>query len=67
MRCSNLPHMFTLVQTVPTASSAVHYARIVEENALLRRLINAAHNISELAYGVPEDVEGAIDFSEDLI
>ena len=60
-------YIFTLVQTVPTAGSAVHYARIVEENALLRRLIDAAHNISEMAYGVPEDVEGAIDFSEDLI
>jgi replicative DNA helicase len=60
-------YIFTLVQTVPTASSAVHYARIVEENALLRRLIDAAHNISEMAYGMPEDVESAIDFSEDLI
>ncbi|CAN5831379.1 replicative DNA helicase [soil metagenome] len=60
-------YIFTLVQTVPTAGSAVHYARIVEENALLRRLIDAAHNISEMAYGVPEDVESAIDFSEDLI
>ena len=61
------PYIFTLVQTVPTAGSAVHYARIVEENALLRRLIDAAHNISELGYSVPEDVESAIDYSEDLI
>ena len=61
------PYIFTLVQTVPTAGSAIHYARIVEENALLRRLIDAAHNISEVAYSVPEDVEAAIDYSEDLI
>jgi replicative DNA helicase len=61
------PYIFTLVQTVPTAGSASHYARIVEENALLRRLIDAAHRISDLAYAVPEDVESAIDFSEDLI
>jgi replicative DNA helicase len=60
-------YIFTLVQTVPTPSSAVHYAKIVEENALLRRLIDAAHNISEMAYGMPEDVENAIDYSEDLI
>jgi replicative DNA helicase len=33
----------------------------------LRRLIDAAHNISEIAYSVPEDVEGTIDYSEDLI
>lgn len=61
------PYIFTLVQTVPTAGSAVHYARIVEENALLRRLIDAAHSISDLAYSVPEDVEGAVDFAEDLV
>ncbi|MDQ4149131.1 MAG: replicative DNA helicase [Actinomycetota bacterium] len=61
------PYIFTLVQTVPTASSATHYARIVEENALLRRLIDAAQQISDLAYGVPEDVETAIDFAEDLV
>ncbi|MEX2588234.1 MAG: replicative DNA helicase [Actinomycetota bacterium] len=61
------PYLFTLQQTVPTASSAVYYARIVEESALLRRLIEAAHNISEMGYSVPEDVADAIDFSENLI
>ncbi|MGI8426770.1 MAG: replicative DNA helicase [Actinomycetota bacterium] len=61
------PYIFTLVQTVPTAGSAVHYARIVEENALLRRLIEAAHEISDLAFSVPEDVEGTVDFAEDLV
>ena len=59
--------MYTLVETVPTASSAAFYARIVEENALLRRLITAAHEISELGYSVPEDVEKAIDSAEAMI
>ncbi len=61
------PYIFTLVQTVPTAGSAIHYARIVEEHALLRRLIEASHEISGLAFSVPEDVEQVVDFSENLI
>lgn len=60
-------YVYTLVETVPTASSAAFYARIVEENALLRRLITAAHEISELGYSVPEDVEKAIDSAEAMI
>lgn len=60
-------YLFTLQQTVPTAGSAVYYGRIVEESALLRRLIEASHNISEMGYSVPEDVEDAIDYAEDLI
>ncbi|MGH2810613.1 MAG: replicative DNA helicase, partial [Actinomycetota bacterium] len=61
------PYIFTLVQSVPTPGSASHYAAIVQENATLRRLIEASDSISELAYSVPDDVDAAVDFSEDLI
>ena len=61
------PYIHTLVASVPTAGAAMHYARIVEENALLRRLADAAHQISDIAYGVPEDVEEAVDQAEDLV
>jgi len=61
------PYIFTLVQSVPTPGSAAHYARIVEEHALLRRLIDASHRISDIAYQIPEDVDEAVDHSEDLI
>src|SRR5207249_3470699 len=54
------PYIHTLVSSVPTAGAATHYARIVEENALLRRLAEAAHQITDLAYSVPEDVEEAV-------
>ncbi|MGQ0678958.1 MAG: replicative DNA helicase [Actinomycetota bacterium] len=60
-------YLLTLVETVPTLSSAAKYARIVSDHATLRRLIGAAHCISELGYAVPEDVEAAMDYSEDLI
>ena len=37
-------------------SSTPRYARIVVENALLRRLIGVANEIAEIGYGLPEDV-----------
>lgn len=62
-----MPYLHTLVSSVPTAGSATHYARIVEENALLRRLIEASQTISEIAFSVPEDVEDAVDQAENLV
>jgi len=44
-----------LVELVPSPASAGHYARIVAENALLRRLISAAADVMEIAYGSPEN------------
>ena len=40
-------------------ANAARYARIVEEHALLRRLIGVAGEIAELGYGLPEDVAEA--------
>jgi len=61
------PYLFTLVNSVPTPGSVGHYARIVQENATLRRLIDASQQISDLAFALPDDVEEAVDQSEDLI
>ncbi|MGH9194877.1 MAG: replicative DNA helicase, partial [Acidimicrobiia bacterium] len=60
-------YLHTLVAAVPTAGSAVHYARIVEEHAILRRLIEASQEISDLAFNLPEDVEETVDRAENLI
>jgi replicative DNA helicase len=56
-----------LVERVPTPASAAYYARIVAELAVLRRLIQAAADIMDLAYAVPEDAERAADKAESLI
>ncbi len=61
------PYLFTLVNSVPSPGSVGHYARIVQENATLRRLIDASQQISDLAFALPDDVEEAVDQSEDLI
>jgi replicative DNA helicase len=56
-----------LVEGVATPASAPHYARIVAEHALLRRLIGAAGEILQGAYEVPEDPESFADEAEGRI
>jgi replicative DNA helicase len=56
-----------LVETVGTPASSGHYARIVGEHALLRRLISAAGDILDQAYSVPGDPAGFADLAEGLI
>ncbi len=60
-------YIHELVEQVPTPASAGHYARIVAQLALLRRLIEAAADIMERAYSVPEDPERTADDAEQRI
>lgn len=59
--------LISLQANTPATSNAGRYARIVEEHALLRRLIEVAGNIAEMGYGVPEDVTQAIDQAEAMM
>ena len=56
-----------LVEQVATPASAGHYARIVGELALMRRLIRAGSDIVELGYSAPGDPERAADRAEEMI
>ena len=56
-----------LVDQVPTPASAGHYARIVGQAALLRRVIGAAADIMERAYSAPDDPEAIADEAEQRI
>lgn len=51
----------------PAISNATRYAAIIEEHALLRRLISVAGDIAELGYDIPEDVTKVIDTAEQLV
>jgi len=57
-------YLIQLSNTVPTASHVVHYANIVQKKATLRRLINAAGEISHLGYEEAEDIEVILDQSQ---
>lgn len=61
------PYILGLIDAYPTASSAKHYARIVEEHALLRRLITAGNEIQEIGFSLPESVDEAVDSAEEII
>ncbi len=56
-----------LQASTPATGNAARYARIVEELAVLRRLIGVAGEIAELGYDVPDDVDAAVDRAESLV
>lgn len=60
-------YLASLVNTVPTASNASHYARTVHRKRIHRDLIEASHRISELGYREDEDIEKIIDDAEKTI
>ena len=59
--------LITLQANTPATTNAGRYARIVEEHALLRRLIGVAGEIAEMGYSVPDDVAAAVDRAETLV
>lgn len=66
-KVGGLPYLSTLMDTVQTAASAKYYAQIVREKSVLRSLIHAGTQITQLGYEAEEDVETALDASEQLV
>ncbi|MGH9059134.1 MAG: replicative DNA helicase, partial [Acidimicrobiales bacterium] len=62
-----LAALISLQAETPATANAARYARIVEEHALLRRLIGVAGEIAEMGYSVPDDVEAVVDQAESLV
>ena len=62
-----LPALLALQADTPATTNASRYARIVEEHALLRRLIAVAGEIAEMGYSLPDDVVAAMDRAESLV
>jgi replicative DNA helicase len=62
-----LAALVELQADTPATTNAARYARIVEEHALLRRLIAVAGEIAELGYSVPEDVVSTLDRAEAMV
>jgi replicative DNA helicase len=56
-----------LVSSVPTSLHIEHYARIVSRTATMRRLINAASQISVLGYDGTADEDNTLSQAEDLL
>lgn len=57
-------YLTELVNTTPSASNARHYADLIHRKFMMRRLIEAAGNISELGYNEAEELEELLDKAE---
>ncbi len=60
-------YLTELVNGVPSASNAKHYAEIVRKKSILRHLIEAANHINQLGYREEEDLEYLLDEAEQKI
>ena len=62
-----LDFLANISNAVPTTANARHYAKIVEEKSLLRKLIKAAANISSMSYEASEEAVYVLDRAEKSI
>lgn len=60
-------YLAELINVVPTATNAEHYADIVKKKATLRRLIDSASNILDLGYDGQGDLDDIFEQAERLV
>ncbi len=60
-------YIATLASSVPSAANIVHYAKIVSEKAILRRLIQASNEINTIALNEEEEIPVVLDKAEQAI
>jgi replicative DNA helicase len=65
--CGGKAALVTLQARTPAITNAEHYARIVAEKSVLRKLIVAANDIAELGYTPRDDLDKTIDEAESAI
>jgi len=66
-KVGGVSYISSLMDTVQTAASATYYAKIVREKSVLRALIHAGTQITQLGYEAEEDVDSALDASQQLV
>ena len=62
-----ISYLAALTDSVPSAANILHYAKIVRERALLRKLIAAASSITAKGYEGTSDIEQLLDDAEATI
>jgi len=60
-RVGGASYLHTLVSMVPTAANANYYARIVREQAILRRLVEAGTRITQMGFSGTGEVDDIVD------
>lgn len=59
-----LEYLTNMATAVPTTANARHYAKIVEEKSLLRKLIKASSEITNMGYEASEEAATVLDKAE---
>lgn len=60
-------YLTELINSIPTASNLLNYAKIVQRKKILRDLISASHEIGLMGYDEDEDTEILVDQAEKKI
>lgn len=60
-------YLTELLGSVPSAANVKHYAEIVQRKSMMRRLIEAAENITSLGYDEAQDMAEVLDRAEKQI
>ncbi|MBC8523191.1 replicative DNA helicase [PVC group bacterium] len=60
-------YLLEVANSVPSAASATHYARLVKEKSVIRQLIAAAGGILQDAYSMPDEPQEVLNTAESRI
>ncbi len=66
-RAGGAAYLANLVDSVPSTANSIHYANIIKNKGLMRRLIGATNKIISEAYDPTEDPEVLLDKAEQTI
>ena len=66
-RVGGLEYLVELPERVPTTANVERYIKIVDEKAMLRRLITSANELISLGYDESENVDNIMDMAEKKI
>ncbi len=66
-RIGGRSYLTELIQSIPPASNIRHYAELVKKKYTLRRLIQAAEEISEMGYDEGKEIDELLDKAEKQI
>jgi replicative DNA helicase len=66
-KCGGAAYLSHLISICPTSLDIEHYAQIVSRLAVMRRLIDAAEQISNIGYQADPNVDASLSRAEDIL
>jgi replicative DNA helicase len=66
-QAGGISYLSSLADNVPSAANIAHYAKIVKEKSILRRLIGTATEILNKSYNAGSDIDSVLDEAEHAI